>query len=65
EYPAEFRQHRVVRAYNESNDMIDAVVLGESEPETVIAQLFQNPVAAFLQARSVTRGCYTFAIERA
>lgn len=65
EYPAEFRQHRVVRAYNENNDMINAVVLGESEPETVIAELFSNPTAAFLQARSVTRGCYTFAIARA
>lgn len=64
EYPAEFREHRVLRAYNESDDMIDAVVLGQSEPETVIAQLLQNPAATFLQARSVTRGCYTFAIER-
>ena len=64
-YPAEFRQHRVLRAYNESDDMIDGVVLGQSEPEAVIAQLFQNPAATFLQARSVTRGCYTFAISRA
>ena len=45
--------------------MIDAVVLGETEPEKVIAELFENPAASFLQARSVTRGCYTFAIERA
>ncbi len=65
EYPAAFRQHRVLRAYNESNDMIDAVVLGEREPETVVAELFKNPAARFLQARSVTRGCLTFAIERA
>ncbi|CAN5518926.1 DUF1203 domain-containing protein [soil metagenome] len=65
EYPADFRQHRVLRAYNESNDMIDAVVLNGSEPETVIAALFQNPQTAFLQARSADRGCYTFAITRA
>jgi hypothetical protein len=64
EYPAEFR-HRVLRAYNESNDMIDAVVLNGREPETVMAELFQNPAAKFLQARSETRGCYTFKIERA
>jgi Protein of unknown function (DUF1203) len=63
-YPADFRQHRVLRAYNESNDMIDAVVLGEREPETVIADLFQNPAAAFLQVRSADRGCYTFGIAR-
>jgi hypothetical protein len=65
EYPAEFRRHRVLRAYNETSDMIDAIVLNEHEPETVIAELFQNPAAKFLQARSVTRGCYTFRIERA
>ncbi|MEO8439912.1 MAG: DUF1203 domain-containing protein [Spartobacteria bacterium] len=64
-YPAEFRRHRVLRAYNESNHMIDAVVLNGSEPETVIEALFQNPATAFLQARSATRGCYTFAIARA
>jgi hypothetical protein len=64
EYPAEFR-HRVLRAYNESNDMIDAVVLNGREPETVMAELFHNPAAKFLQARSETRGCYTFKIERA
>ena len=65
EYPADFRQHRVLRAYNGSYDMIDAVVFGESEPERVIAELFENPATSFLQARSVTRGCYTFAIARA
>lgn len=64
EYPAEFREQRVIRAYNKTNDMIDAVILNESEPETVIAELFGNPGAAFLQARSATRGCYTFAIAR-
>ncbi|HEY3662240.1 MAG TPA: DUF1203 domain-containing protein [Chthoniobacterales bacterium] len=65
EYPAEFRQHRVLRAYNQSNDMIDAVILGETEPEKVIMELFENSAASFLQARSATRGCYTFAISRA
>ena len=65
EYPANFRQHRVLRAYNEASNMIDAVMLGEKEPEAVIAALFENPGTEFLQARSATRGCYTFAIERA
>ncbi len=65
EYPANFRQHRVLRAYNKTNDMIDAVVLGENAPEKIIAELFANPATEFLQARSVTRGCYTFAIARA
>ena len=44
--------------------MIDAVVVSDEQPEAVIDRLLQNPETAFLQARSVTRGCYTFRIER-
>src|SRR4051794_29571925 len=50
-YPADFRQHRVVRAYDRSQDIIDAVVVGEREPEELISQLFDNPAVEFLQAR--------------
>jgi hypothetical protein len=45
--------------------MIDAVVVADERPENVIAKLFEKPETAFLQTRSVTRGCYTFRIERA
>jgi hypothetical protein len=45
--------------------MIDAAVVSDNNPEPVIERLLQNPETAFLQARSVTRGCYTFRIERA
>jgi Protein of unknown function (DUF1203) len=65
DYPANFREHRVIRAYNAGDNMIDAVMVADQEPEEVIKKLFENPGAAFLQARSVTRGCYTFRIERA
>ncbi len=65
EYPVDFRRQRVLRAYNRNDDMIDAMVIENDQPEPAIAQLFQNPQTAFLQARSVTRGCYTFRIERA
>ncbi len=64
-YPENFRRHRVFRAYNVEHDMIDAVVVPDDQPEAVIEQLLQNPETAFLQARSVSRGCYTFRIERA
>ncbi len=64
EYPVNFRSHRVLRAYNATNDMIDAVVVENDQPEPVIAHLLENPETAFLQVRSVTRGCYTFRIER-
>jgi hypothetical protein len=64
EYPADFRKGRVFRAYNEDYDMIDAEVANGAEPEAVIEKLLKNPETALLHARSVTRGCYTFGIER-
>jgi hypothetical protein len=64
EYPDDFRNGRVFRAYNANYDMIDAEVANGREPEAVIEKLFQNPETAFVHARSVTRGCYTFGVER-
>jgi hypothetical protein len=63
-FPAEFRQGRVFRAYNSECDIIDAALPNGDAPETVVEKLFQNPDTAFVQARSVTRGSYTFKIER-
>jgi hypothetical protein len=63
EFPADFRNGRVFRAYNSNHDMIDAEVVNGSEPEAVIEKLLQSPETAFVDARSVTRGCYTFRIE--
>ena len=64
EYPSDFRSGRVFRAYNSKHDMIDAEVVNGSAPEAVIEKLLQNPETAFVHARSVTRGCYTFQVER-
>ena len=64
-YPEEFRKNRVVRAYNSKQDMIDAEVANGSDPEAVIEKLLQNPKTAFIDARSVIRGCFTFRIQRA
>jgi Protein of unknown function (DUF1203) len=64
EYPAELRNGRVFRAYNSQFDMIDAQVANGSQPEAVIEKLLQKPETAFVDARSATRGCYTFRIER-
>ncbi len=64
EYPSDFRSGRVFRAYNSKYDMIDAKPVNGGEPETVIETLLQNPQAAFVDARSADRGCYTFRIER-
>src|SRR5205823_12982051 len=65
EYPSDFRSGRVFRAYNSEYDMIDAKPVNGGEPEAVIETLLQNPQAAFVDARSADRGCYTFRIERA
>jgi hypothetical protein len=65
EYPDDLRKGRAFRAYNGSYDMIDAVVANGSEPEAIVEKLLQNPETAFVDARSVTRGCYTFRIQRA
>jgi hypothetical protein len=65
EFPADFRNGRVFRAYDSKYNIIDAQALNDSEPEVVIASLFQNPDTAFVDVRSVTRGCFTFRVQRA
>src|SRR5881392_2946658 len=65
EYPDDLRGGRAFRAYNARYDMIDAEVANGSEPEAIVEKLLQNPETAFVDARSVTRGCYTFRIQRA
>jgi hypothetical protein len=65
EYPADFRNGRVFRAYDADYDMIAAEVANGDNPEAVIEKLFQNPKTEFVDARSVTHGCFTFRIQRA
>jgi Protein of unknown function (DUF1203) len=65
EYPADFRNGRVFRAYDANYNMIDAEVANGSDPEAIIDKLLRNPQTAFVDARSATHGCYTFRIQRA
>jgi hypothetical protein len=55
----------VFRAYDANYNMIDAIIANGAEPEAVIEKLLDNPQTALVQARSATRGCFTFAVERA
>ena len=64
EYPADFRNGRVFRAYDSNYNLIDAQVVNGNEPETVIEGLFRNADAAFVDVRSVTHGCFTFRVLR-
>jgi hypothetical protein len=65
EYPADFRNGRVFRAYDSKYNIIDAQVANGSEPEVMIESLFQNPDTEFVDVRSITRGCFTFRVQRA
>ena len=65
EFPAAFREGRVIRAYDRQQNMIAGEMVGGREPETVVEKLFDNPETEFIQVRSADRGCYTFRIERA
>jgi hypothetical protein len=64
-YPADFRSGRVFRAYDSNYNIVDAKVVNGIEPEAVIQELFQNSDVAFVDVRSVTRGCFTFRVQRA
>ena len=64
EYPAAFRNGRVFRAYDSKYNIIDAQVVNSGETEAVLESLFQNPDTVFVDVRSVTRGCFTFRVQR-
>src|SRR6476660_6141646 len=64
EYPGDFRNGRVFRAYDSNYNIIDAQALNGSEPEVVIGNLFQNPDTEFVDVRSITHGCFTFRVQR-
>jgi hypothetical protein len=65
EYPADFRNGRAFRAYDANYNIIDAEVANENETKAVIEKLLQNPKTEFVDARSVTHGCFTFRIVHA
>jgi hypothetical protein len=65
EYPEDFRSGRAFRAYDGNYNMIGAEVATGNQPEAVIERLLQDPKTEFVDARSVTRGCFTFRIQRA
>jgi hypothetical protein len=64
EFPAEFRQGRVLRAYNSEHDMIAAEVANGAGPEAVIERFLQKPETAFVHVRSAIHGCFTMEVER-
>jgi hypothetical protein len=66
DFPAELRDDpRVLRSYNHDGSIRDGVVVdGGGAFDDIIAELLADPDVAFLHARAVGFGCYTFAITR-
>jgi len=64
QFPMEFREGRVIRAYNSQNDMIDACVANGEGPEAIIERFLQRPETAFVHVRSASHGCYTMEVKR-
>jgi hypothetical protein len=63
-YPADFREGRVIRAYNAEHEMIAAEAANRTGPEALIERFLEMPETVFIHVRSATRGCYTMGIER-
>jgi hypothetical protein len=64
EFPSEFREGRVLRAYNSHHAMIAAEVANGEGPDAVIERFLQKPETAFVHVRSASHGCYTMEVER-
>ena len=66
-WPSELRgSPRVLRAYGANGRLLDGRVLADTDdPEPAIDDLFSDERVAFLHARALVFGCFTFAIERA
>jgi len=63
-FPPDFRNGRVLRAYNSQRDMIAAEVANGEGPEAVIERFLEKPETAFVHVRSAGHGCYTMEVER-
>lgn|SRR5436190_2800201 len=64
EFPPEFREGRVLRAYNSEYAIIAAEVVNGEGPEAGIERFLQQPETAFVHVRSASHGCYTMEVER-
>lgn len=65
-WPSDLRgTPRVLRAYGANGRIVDGRVLTETDdPEPVVDELFADPRVAFVHARALVFGCFTFAIDR-
>lgn len=59
------RSQVVVRAYDRSGAIHDAALADTRDAPALIASFFADAEVAFAHVRSVTYGCFTYAVERA
>lgn len=67
-FPDDYRGlPRVLRTYDGDGRIMGGRVLteGETDPEHTIGEMLDDPTVAFIHARALVAGCFTFAIERA
>lgn len=64
--PAEFADRAlIIRPYTADHRIADAQIYAQpGEAAAVAARLLENPEIAYLHARSMSRACYLFRIER-
>jgi Protein of unknown function (DUF1203) len=53
-----------LRAYDQSDMMVDADVVDGREIETIIGRFFDNAQVTYIHAHNAKRGCYSGRIER-
>jgi hypothetical protein len=66
-FPEDYRGlPRVLRSYDADGRILDGRVIDEGDiyPERAIDEVFSDPHVAFIHARALGAGCFTFAIER-
>jgi hypothetical protein len=66
-FPADFSQRPLVlRPYDSADNIQNSQVLADAgDAESAARALLANPAVAYVHARSRTRGCFMFRIERA
>jgi hypothetical protein len=67
-FPDDYRGlPRVLRPYDAAGRILDGRVIaeGDMDPERTIDEVFSDPKVAFIHARALLAGCFTFAIDRA
>jgi len=67
-FPDDYRGlPRVLRAYDVNGHIVGGRVIdeGDAQPERAIDEVLADPAVAFVHARALVAGCFTFAIERA